>query len=1585
MPTDVQVVREIVLPQTEPGKARRRFTFSYNSDATENFTTNLYQPACGMSYETLALTSSIGWGSLNRIVTPADAVVNYSYSLDSVNEAPLQSPDDIAAETITRKEITHDGPTGIWNYSIGYTSGRVSNPDGSFTQERYYNHSPGMAYSIGQAGLVYRSTNFNSVVERHWTNLAFSGASTASPGGLVNFNPVVDAEYTTLTDAQGNALKMSAKTFQYDYNGNVKQTTEYDWFDPSLVTRDINGVPTGVPTAATVLRTTANSHHNSPATAAATDVYAKRNHLTGTPLIINAAKETSTGPGRTQISYDGQAYGAAPTAGNITSVSSLNDGGDTDPANDVWVTVSKTYGAYGNLSSTTDARGKITNFFYEDATHAAPTRVVVDPENSTGAQTKTTAYDYATGLVTGVTDQNLQTSTINYTNQLLGVADPFSRPGMQTSPPVMINGTSQQRRVKTVYEDSLRKVTVISDLNAEHDGLHRSVTLRNRLGRTTESHQYETATDYVTVRQVYDAMGRVSQVSNPYRAPQSPVWTTTAYDLSGRVKTVTTPDNAVVTTTYDGSFVTVTDQKGKVRRSYSDGLGRLTRVDEPDANGNLGTTAAPAQPTSYTYDALGNLRQVTQGGQQRYFMYDSLSRLVRVKNPEQSVNTSLNTTDPITGNTQWSLAYSYDANGNLSQRTDAQGVVSVYTYDGLNRNTAVDYQNTPADPTNSINPDTTRSYDGATLGKGRFWFDYQGGNYSAGAQVEHRAVDGYDALGRPVTVRQMFKTNGVWSAAYTTGRTYHLTGNAQTQTYPSGRTVTYTQDTAGRLSGFTGNPGDGVARTYSTGVEYDEAGRMKSELFGTHTQLSHRRSYNVRGQMCEVGLGTPGTSNRGVLLFYYSQVNGYSGCGSGTDNNGNVVLSQHWIPNDLQVGGWQGWFNQYYTYDSLNRISSVREEQNAATTTGEQHFTYDRWGNRQINAAPTYNNNPAMPFNERQFIISTATNRLSVPGGQTGALSYDEAGNLTHDSYTGKGDRTYDAENRMTSAVTGLNRSSFYTYNATGQRVRRQNSGGAAVWQVYGVEGELLAEYTANAPATSPLKEYGYRNGELLVTAEGFSTSAAFVKTDATTGGNWKGKYGTEGYHLANDGAIYPAYAQVSATGTSNHTWAASTTDARALQKAASGNTDRIAATYYSPTEYTVNINLTDGKMHRVALYCLDWDGNNIRAQRLEVRDAATNALLDSRDVSAFSGGKYVVWNLRGHVNIKVIHTGPAGWNAAASGLFFDASPDVVQWLVSDHLGTPRMVTDQTGNLEGVKRHDYLPFGEELTAGVGGRTTQQGYSQPSGIRHGFVGYEKDGETELNFAQSRYYSPTMGRFTSPDQPLVDQWQSNPQSWNLYSYVRNNPLNLVDPVGMAAECPRGWEGCIERDGKFYWPHPETGEEFEIDDSVIVVNSADSGVPRDGGGPNLTVGEALEQQSERRTSGIINNVASGIGYGLGKVFKGLGRLFGRKPATVTVARPITGQTFERSIQTSKGPVDVLAEIVVEGDKLILKDIVIYGRGSQPLTGLTRDILAARSQLAAEAKAMGFKQLQIIGMRAQTSTSANPGHAVNILINLQ
>src|SRR5713226_7146122 len=63
-----------------------------------------------------------------------------------------------------------------------------------------------------------------------------------------------------------------------------------------------------------------------------------------------------------------------------------------------------------------------------------------------------------------------------------------------------------------------------------------------------------------------------------------------------------------------------------------------------------------------------------------------------------------------------------------------------------------------------------------------------------------------------------------------------------------------------------------------------------------------------------------------------------------------------------------------------------------------------------------------------------------------------------------------------------------------------------------------------------------------------------------------------------------------------------------------------------------------------------------------------------------------------------------------------------IRWMVTDQLGTPRMIFDQSGSLANTSRHDYLPFGEELFAGTGGRTAAQGYAGDN-LRQKFTGHE----------------------------------------------------------------------------------------------------------------------------------------------------------------------------------------------------------------------------------------------------------------------
>ena len=131
-----------------------------------------------------------------------------------------------------------------------------------------------------------------------------------------------------------------------------------------------------------------------------------------------------------------------------------------------------------------------------------------------------------------------------------------------------------------------------------------------------------------------------------------------------------------------------------------------------------------------------------------------------------------------------------------------------------------------------------------------------------------------------------------------------------------------------------------------------------------------------------------------------------------------------------------------------------------------------------------------------------------------------------------------------------------------------------------------------------------------------------------------------------------------------------------------------------------------------------------------------------------------------------------------------------MEWLVTDQLGTPRMVIDKTGSLAAVSRHDYLPFGEELFAGTGGRTTTQGYSATDGVRQKFTQKERDIETGLDYFGTRYYASMQGRFTSTDPIIMAPERAfDPQQINLYAYTRNNPLTFVDPDGETINEPTG----------------------------------------------------------------------------------------------------------------------------------------------------------------------------------------------------
>ena len=92
-------------------------------------------------------------------------------------------------------------------------------------------------------------------------------------------------------------------------------------------------------------------------------------------------------------------------------------------------------------------------------------------------------------------------------------------------------------------------------------------------------------------------------------------------------------------------------------------------------------------------------------------------------------------------------------------------------------------------------------------------------------------------------------------------------------------------------------------------------------------------------------------------------------------------------------------------------------------------------------------------------------------------------------------------------------------------------------------------------------------------------------------------------------------------------------------------------------------------------------------------------------------------------------------------------------------------------------------------------------------------------------------------------------------------------------------------------------------------------------------------------------------------------------------------SGEIITREFASSGGPVEMAAEVIINGRSLHLKDIAVFPKGAEKLDIGLKEVMRLRGQLADEVAGMGFDSLRITGRRL---TGANPGKAVDMTIDL-
>jgi len=862
----------------------------------------------------------------------------------------------------------------------------------------------------------------------------------------------------------------------------------------------------------------------------------------------------------------------------------------------------------------------------------------------------------------------------------------------------------------------------------------------------------------------YDAAKRLSQVFHP--AFPSTAAATNVYDDFDRVQTQT--DALGNQWTYLFAF--------GYRSQEIDPLGK-SRIFYYDANGNVIAQFDQAgERTAFIYDGVGRQAKVTTpNGDSVSFSYDARSNILsKVRSPIPG------SIDPLTGNpaTPITESWAYNSLSKPTSWTDPRGNVTNYTYDS-NGNLTQTVQPSVPYGTGTATPTTTVSYNSRGL------------PLNVTDPEGKITVNVYDTT--TLNLLSVTEDSGSGRLNLVTAYAYDTVGNRVSVTDPNGKTTASDYDSERRLIRTTAPSPLSATKTE---YDYNDSGQLTKvrQALGS-SWLTTETTYNAAGKPITVtqpdtsmqsttaydAVGRPVTvtssSGRRVRTVYNAKgqiiqiVDEVSGTldPSITQNLGSVVRETrtYYTGGVLKtLADGKGNTLTYY-YDGFRRLKQISFPGGAYDIQA-----FDESGNRRVL--------------QRRGSVQTwwtydALNRASTkaPASQaTISYAYDRTGRLLAASSSADSSAKvtlgYDTAGRNNSETTSLfATASTFTLDANGNRTSLSLPSGA---------GSLVSGYTYDAlnrvtgvyqgsGTSNRIVGFGYDSANRRISAAygatgspPASTASQFTEIGRPSqiGHTWNGSSLTLGYSYNKDGqrkglsvsdADFLPSGQLSQTTsyTTNALNQYSAVNSTNFTYDARGNltSDGVWTFGYNSENQLVSASVSGTSV----TYGYDAIGRRLYKKVTVGSTTTSTAWLSVGD------REYAEYEGVGTATLKTRYVYGAGLDEIVAQIAVNGTRS---YVFADALGSTIALTNSSGQTS--EKHAYTPYGVDTVSTPG----------IAGLR--FTGRRLDPETGLYYYRGRAYSPALGRFLQTD-PIGTQG-----GINLYAYVGNDPLDLIDPMGL-----------------------------------------------------------------------------------------------------------------------------------------------------------------------------------------------------------